>query len=92
MKKKRNTPTIGVKVVNFIKSLFRHLTTGMKKCSQSTILERYSVCQGCEFFNFISNEEDIKATCDVCGCNVSDKKIFMNKLAWKDQKCPKGKW
>jgi hypothetical protein len=27
-----------------------------------------------------------------CGCNINNKKIFMNKLAWADQKCPLGKW
>jgi len=90
--KKKNTHTITTKAINFIKSLYTHIRTGMKKCSKGKILERYSICQGCEFFNFISDKQDIKATCDVCGCNISDKKIFMNKLAWKDQKCPKGKW
>jgi hypothetical protein len=28
----------------------------------------------------------------MCGCNVNDKKIFLNKLAWADQKCPLEKW
>jgi hypothetical protein len=28
----------------------------------------------------------------VCGCNLSSRKIFMNKLAWADQKCPLDKW
>ena len=30
--------------------------------------------------------------CLVCGCNLSRKKIFMNKLAWADQECPLSKW
>jgi hypothetical protein len=28
----------------------------------------------------------------VCGCAISNKKIFLNKLAWADQECPIGKW
>lgn len=28
----------------------------------------------------------------MCGCNVNNKKIFLNKLAWADQECPLGKW
>ena len=30
--------------------------------------------------------------CNVCGCNINQKKQFFNKLAWADQKCPLGKW
>jgi hypothetical protein len=36
------------------------------------------------------NKED--STCMMCGCNVNNKKIFMNKLAWADQECPDKKW
>ena len=37
---------------------------------------------------FIKNESQ----CGVCGCNLSNKVQFMNKLAWADQKCPKDYW
>jgi hypothetical protein len=30
--------------------------------------------------------------CSECGCNISNKSIFLNKLAWADQKCPLNKW
>jgi len=90
--KKKNTLATSTRIINFFKSLYNHIRTGMKKSSTSQIRHRYEICQGCEFFNFISRQDEIKATCNVCGCNLSDKKIFMNKLAWKDQQCPKGKW
>ena len=92
MKKKTNTPTIITKVLNFSKALYLHIITGIKKSSQKEILHRYNICQGCEFFSFISDNLQIKASCNICGCNLSDQKITMNKLAWKEQQCPKGKW
>jgi hypothetical protein len=36
------------------------------------------------------NKQD--STCLMCGCNLSKKKVFLNKLAWADQECPLGKW
>lgn len=90
--KKKNSLTITTKIVNFIKSLCNHIKTGMQKSSKEEIKNRYKICQGCEFFNFKSKDHQIKATCDICGCSLSDEKIILNKLAWKDQACPEGKW
>lgn len=83
------------KIKNFIRALYHHIKTGMRKSSQKLINHRYDICQGCKYFSFVSSTKDkpeIKATCNLCGCGLSDKKIFMNKLAWKDQKCPIEKW
>lgn len=85
-------PSILTKIKNFSKAIYNHVKTGMKKCSQKKINERYYICKRCEYFHIISKEPDIKAICNKCGCNLSNKKIFMNKLAWKDQKCPENKW
>jgi len=74
------------KVISFLKSLSRHIYSGMPKSGQKLIDERYKICVSCELFD--SKEQQ----CLFCGCNVNDKNIFMNKLAWKDQKCPKDKW
>lgn len=89
---KKNMPTIITRIVTFWKSFWNHIITGMKKSSIKEIEKRYSVCEGCEFFNFKNEQEEISATCNVCGCSLSKKRIFMNKLAWKDQSCPEGKW
>lgn len=90
--RKRNTPTLICKTINFIKSLFNHIRTGMKKSSKKETSKRFDICRACEFFIPIENHLELKGMCEICGCNLSDKKILMNKLAWKDQKCPKDKW
>jgi hypothetical protein len=74
------------KIQTFIKSLIWHAYSGFPKSSQELINERLSICQKCDMFDNISSQ------CLVCGCNISNKKIFMNKLAWKGQKCPQNKW
>lgn len=74
------------KVSTFLKALFWHIYSGCPKSSQQLINERYNICQSCEYFNSQNNE------CEHCGCNINNKKIFMNKLAWFDQKCPIDKW
>lgn len=74
------------KLITFIKALFWHIHAGMPKSSQQEIDNRYEICSNCEFMDHKNSQ------CLVCGCNLSRKKIFMNKLAWKDQKCPKNKW
>lgn len=76
-----------LKIKTFLKSLLFHIYAGFPKCSKQEILERFSICsRGCDMYN----SKD--STCMVCGCNVNEKKVFLNKLAWADQECPLGKW
>lgn len=75
-----------VRIKNFIKSLIWHIYAGFPKSNQQLIDYRYKICNDCDMMNKASSQ------CLVCGCNISNKKIFMNKLAWKDQSCPKNKW
>lgn len=70
----------------FIKSLIFHVYSGFPKSTQKEIDYRYNICLGCDMFSKNLSQ------CLVCGCNVNQKKIFMNKLAWADQKCPLDKW
>lgn len=72
------------KIITFAKSLLFHIGAGFPKSNQELINQRYTVCESCENFE--------KDQCLVCGCNINKKKIFLNKLAWKDQKCPLEKW
>jgi uncharacterized paraquat-inducible protein A len=74
------------KISTFIKSLLFHVWSGFPKSTKEQINARLSICKECEYYS----EKDKQ--CMVCGCNLSDKKIFMNKLAWADQECPIGKW
>jgi len=75
-----------LRLLTFLKSLFWHIYGGSPKSSQSIINYRYSICESCEFLDKINSQ------CLHCGCNISNKKIFLNKLAWADQKCPINKW
>lgn len=70
----------------FAKSLFWHIARGLPKSGKKNISIRYQICIGCEAYN---KQEKI---CNECGCNISNKNIFLNKLAWADQECPLGKW
>lgn len=63
-----------------------HIYSGMPKADSFTIHKRYVICFGCS-----SYDKDNKQ-CLECGCNISSKKQFLNKLAWADQECPLGKW
>lgn len=74
------------KLLTFIKSLWWHIYAGFPKSNQQQIDYRFSICSSCDKF------DEIKSECLVCGCNINNKKMFLNKLAWADQECPIGKW
>lgn len=75
-----------LRLKTFLKSLFWHINRGLPKSSQQTINDRYNICLSCDKLDKINNQ------CLVCGCNINNKRIFLNKLAWADQKCPLNKW
>lgn len=75
-----------IKIQTFLKSLWFHIYSGFPKSNNQEILYRYNICEQCEEF------DRNKKQCNVCGCYLSKKKKFLNKLAWADQECPKGKW
>ena len=75
-----------LRIQTFLKSLFFHVWHGFPKTTQSEIFDRYSICIECDKFN------NIKSECGICGCAISKKSKFLNKLAWADQECPLGKW
>lgn len=74
------------KIKTFIKSLFWHVWAGFPKSSQAEIDRRLDICKSCDMFDQNNSQ------CLVCGCNINNKKMFMNKLAWADQKCPLDRW
>lgn len=75
-----------LKAKTFVKSLWFHIASGLPKSSQKEISYRYSICKDCEKF-----KKD-KSECGICGCRITKKREFLNKLAWADQECPIGKW
>lgn len=74
------------KILTFFKSLLFHIYNGSPKSTQEQINYRYAICLACDSYDH-SNKQ-----CLECGCNINNKKIFMNKLAWADQYCPLNKW
>ncbi len=74
------------KIIRFLKALLFHIGHGFPKSSSSIILDRYSICSVCDSFDRQYSQ------CNECGCNISVKSEFMNKLAWADQECPLKKW
>lgn len=79
-----------LKVKNFFRSLIFHIGAGLPKSTQQLINERYEICKTCP--NLQINQTDQSTTCGICGCYLSTKKQFFNKLAWRDQQCPENKW
>lgn len=75
-----------IRIQTFIKSLFFHVWNGFPKTTRLEILDRYQICESCEDFNKEYSQ------CNICGCAISKKSKFLNKLAWADQECPKQKW
>lgn len=75
-----------IRLKTFIKSLLFHISLGLPKSTQEEIDYRYSICLECDKFN------NVRSECGVCGCAISKKSKFLNKLAWADQECPVGKW
>jgi hypothetical protein len=74
------------RIATFIKALFWHIYSGSPKSTQAEIDYRFNICIDCEFYD-INNRQ-----CLQCGCNINNKRIFLNKLAWADQECPIEKW
>jgi hypothetical protein len=63
-----------------------HIIHGSPKSSQRLINHRHNICSSCNKF------DSKNAKCMICGCNINKERILLNKLAWKDQKCPIDKW
>ena len=72
------------KLKNFAKATVGHISSGMKLCDESKVIERHNICRSCEFF-----KNDV---CSQCGCPLYRTKTFVSKLSWADQECPVGKW
>jgi uncharacterized paraquat-inducible protein A len=79
-------PHLSLKLITFLKSLWFHIWLGFPKSPQYEIDRRYSICLSCNDFDTKNHQ------CTICGCNINNKKMFLNKLAWADQECPIKKW
>ena len=78
------TPSLLQKAANFATSTARHVAAGMPQCTQEQIDARFTICQGCQFFD--------GRACTKYECPVVREKAFVSKLSWASEKCPAGKW
>lgn len=74
------------KITRFVKAFIKHFYNRFPKSTQQEIDYRMNICEKCDFFDAVNSE------CLQCGCNLSRKQEFFNKLAWADQQCPIEKW
>lgn len=74
------------RILRFFRSLLFHIGAGLPKSTQQEIDYRFSICSSCDSY---STQHQM---CLECGCNINNKRIFLNKLAWADQHCPLDKW
>lgn len=79
-----NPPSLFQRVRTFAGALVGHVKDGMTKCSEDEIQARLAVCQSCPSFT--------GSHCKECGCACSAQSRFFNKLAWRSESCPLGKW
>ncbi len=79
-------PSLARRAFNFSLAAIAHAVRGAPTCNQQQIDARLAVCQTCPLFGgSICRHAD-------CGCRISQRQMFVNKLAWADQSCPLGKW
>lgn len=72
------------KAKNFAAATVNHVASGMHRCTDEQIEERFAICQGCEYY--------VDNACSKCGCKIARDKAIISKLAWAEQSCPVGKW
>lgn len=77
-------PPLLSRVLHFTQALANHASDGMTRCSSEEIDARLQVCQQCPAFT--------GSHCRECGCACSAQSKFFNKLAWRSETCPLGRW
>lgn len=78
-------PTNARRAFNFAKALANHVASGAEYRTREEIDEIREVhCKPCEF--------NLQNVCTKCGCQTNRSRKFFNKLAWKSEHCPVGKW
>ena len=77
-------PALLQQVRTFLSALTAHVKDGLAKCDDAEIQTRLAICQQCPEFT--------GAHCRKCGCACNGRSKFFNKLAWRSESCPLGKW
>ena len=64
--------------VNFLGAAARHLVAGLPQAAAEELRRRLALCGACPHM--------VEDRCAKCGCPVAAK------AAWREQRCPLGKW
>ena len=80
------SPSFAVKLASFAGALVSHIAAGSPTAEPAEIERRLGVCLNCEHYDAAGER------CNVCGCKCTRRGEWLNKLAWDDQHCPRGKW
>jgi hypothetical protein len=84
-------PTQFQRLKNFILAATKHAAQGFPMCSDEEVKKRYIICKTCPYLREKKGREYCRSL--GCGCNISrSSDRYLNKLAWKTEKCPQGKW
>lgn len=84
-------PTSFQRIKTFIVAATKHAASGFPMCSDDEVKERYEICETCHYFKEKKGHKYCKSL--GCGCNISRaSNKYLNKLAWKTESCPQGKW
>lgn len=80
-------PSLMLRVARFVPAIMRHALDGGRKRTENEVEELLAICEQCPLFR-----ADV-GKCAKCGCNCSrNADEFLNKLAWRSERCPEGKW
>lgn len=90
-------PPLVHRAMNFAKAIFSQVALSAEALlgdeeiklvrSKEEIEAISAICKACPLFN------GKVCTHDSCGCPIdADRAVWWNKLAWKSQKCPDGRW
>lgn len=79
-------PSLARMGVNFAKAATAHAKNGHPRSPWWEIQERQQICMAC------ANYHTDRQRCGVCGCKTSGERVYLNKLAWADMRCPDKKW
>lgn len=77
-------PGLVRRAFHFASALAVHAGDGFAKRTRAEIHDLLAACRECEHFTGDS--------CAKCGCTVAADEVLFNKLAWRSEKCPEGKW
>jgi len=82
----RRPPGLATRGRNYASALAKWLAAGRPKRSPQEVAELRAICRDCSYFRADN------CTHEKCGCRVGAAGRLGDKLTWKTESCPVGKW